>query len=183
VLHQHVCLLRCAVLLPQIHQAMAAACRGAFCHSVADVEEAAWHLVCEVAGASEAEADRAVLLELLAPVAMRLPITTPGAPFTKVGLGAWGAVFCSGLPPVVMLCAHTPCCVLLCLLMGRCMRRVQQEGWDSSACGALLLAAWAVRTTAAMTHCNLYVPSCGHTSPNRTPLDWVAVCCLVAACR
>jgi hypothetical protein len=73
------------LLLPQIHQAMAAACRGAFCHSVSDVEEAAWHLVCEVAGASEAEADRAALLELLAPVAMRLPITTPGAPFTKVG--------------------------------------------------------------------------------------------------
>lgn len=69
---------------------MSASCKS-FQHGVGDVEDAAWHLLCEVQSAvADEPEDRLFVEQLMTPVQGRMPISTPGAPYTKASAGDGG---------------------------------------------------------------------------------------------
>lgn len=72
-----------AAAAPQIHSALSASLQQ-FKHGPGDVEDACWQLLCELQLLLATPEDRLFVARLLEPVAEWCPISTPGAPFSKV---------------------------------------------------------------------------------------------------
>ncbi|KAF8057733.1 hypothetical protein HT031_005917 [Scenedesmus sp. PABB004] len=75
----------------EIHAALSGSLRG-FAHGPGDVEDAAWHLLGELQGLLPGRADRALLARLMAPIAERGLVSTPGAPYANLEGAAKGIV-------------------------------------------------------------------------------------------
>jgi hypothetical protein len=160
------CLCLCLLLLPprlQIHSALSSTFRH-FKHGPGDVEDACWQLLGELQLLLAAPEDRLFLARLMEPVAEWGPISTPGAPFSKVG-------------GVGRVCAVVRWLAWLCMFQ-RTRQQLQTVLKDLG---------WAVADTQACSHDNSSVLHM-HIHPIRLPLNHrraVPVCllCHVCSCK
>jgi hypothetical protein len=87
----------------QIHSALSSTFRH-FKHGPGDVEDACWQLLGELQLLLAAPEDRLFLARLMEPVAEWGPISTPGAPFSKVRKDKSGPMSAVGVVQRTMPC-------------------------------------------------------------------------------